>query len=183
MSTAVISANEAMHYANELWHGLPVMYATIALLALFMGLAIMGLTDSARVAVGIFITHLITLTLLLVVGIGYLMFHVLDTLSLNWRTPEPGGFVTAMFLGFSAALLGISGFESSANFVEEQAEGVFPKTLRNMWFAVSFFNPAMAVLALALVSSVDIQTDEKLQTALLAHMGEKAGGAWLGWVG
>jgi hypothetical protein len=30
-------------------------------------------------------------------------------------------------LGFSAAMLGISGFESSANFVEEQEQGVFPK--------------------------------------------------------
>jgi len=34
-------------------------------------------------------------------------------------------------------MLGISGFESSANYVEEQKEGVFPKTLRNMW--VVFF--------------------------------------------
>jgi hypothetical protein len=31
-----------------------------------------------------------------------------------------GGIFTALFLGFSAAMLGISGFESSANFVEEQ---------------------------------------------------------------
>jgi hypothetical protein len=29
------------------------------------------------------------------------------------------------FLGFSAAMLGISGFESSSNFVEEQEQGVF----------------------------------------------------------
>jgi len=33
----------------------------------------------------------------------------------------------ALFFGFAAAMLGISGFESSANFVEEQADGVFPK--------------------------------------------------------
>jgi hypothetical protein len=39
-----------------------------------------------------------------------------------------------LFLGFSAAMLGISGFESSANFVEEQ--GVF-QTLRK-WAIVSF---------------------------------------------
>jgi len=43
----------------------------------------------------------------------------------------------ALFFGFSAAMLGISGFESSANFVEEQKKGIFPKTLRNMWLAVS----------------------------------------------
>jgi hypothetical protein len=35
-----------------------------------------------------------------------------------------GGIVNALFLGFSAAMLGISGFESSSNFVEEQEQGV-----------------------------------------------------------
>ena len=50
-------------------------------------------------------------------------------------------FGEALFYGFSAGLLGISGFETSANFVEEQKPGVFPKTLRNMHVIVSFFNP------------------------------------------
>jgi hypothetical protein len=36
----------------------------------------------------------------------------------------------------------------SANFVEEQQPGVFVKTLRNMWFAVSFFNPLISALGL-----------------------------------
>lgn len=35
----------------------------------------------------------------------------------------------ALFFGFSAAMLGISAFEPSANFVEEQADGVFPKIM------------------------------------------------------
>ncbi len=38
MATAVISASEAMHYAHGLWLGLPVIGATVILLALFMGL-------------------------------------------------------------------------------------------------------------------------------------------------
>ena len=36
MATAVISANEAIHYADHLWHGIPVIPVTIGLLALFM---------------------------------------------------------------------------------------------------------------------------------------------------
>ena len=48
-------------------------------------------------------------------------------------------------------MLGISGFESSANFVEEQERGVFPKTLRNMWLAVTIFNPLTAFLVLAII--------------------------------
>ncbi|MFV2068038.1 MAG: APC family permease [Pirellulales bacterium] len=179
MATAVISASEAMHYGQMLWHGLSIIPSTIVLLAIFMGLTILGISDSARVAIGIFVTHLATLTLLLVAGIVYLLSNGLGVLSVNLHTPSPDGFATALFLGFAAALLGISGFESSANFVEEQAEGVFPKTLRNMWFAVSFFNPAMALLALALVPIAQVEPHKE---ALLAHMGGEAGGTWLRWL-
>ena len=51
MATAVISASEAMHYAQTLWFGLPVIVATVFLLAIFMGLTILGISDSARVAI------------------------------------------------------------------------------------------------------------------------------------
>ena len=92
----------------------------------------------------------------------------------------PGGFWIALFFGFSAAMLGISGFESSANFVEQQKEGVFPKTLRNMWLAVTVLNPGIAILALALVATPEIR--DHYQNALLSHMGVVASGKWLSWV-
>jgi len=176
MATAVISASEAMHYANALWPGVPIIAATILLLTFFMGLTILGISESSRVAIVIFLTHLATLTLLLLVGILFIAYNGFDTLLANLTTPPEGGFLWALFLGFSAALLGISGFESSANFVEEQVEGVFPKTLRNMWIAVTVFNPAMALLALALIPSGEV---ESYQEALLAHMGDIAAGGWL----
>jgi amino acid transporter len=177
MATAVISASEAMHYVHTIWHSLPVTAATIGVLAFFMLLTIIGITESARVAIIIFIFHLSTLTFLLVMGIAFVITHGLDTFNLNLATPVEGGLVTALFFGFSASLLGISGFESSANFVEEQAEGVFPKTLRNMWVAVTFFNPGMALLALALVPIGHV--DAHHQEALLAHLGNLSGGIWL----
>ncbi len=179
MATAVISANEAVQYAHALWPVFPIVGATIALMAVFMCLTIVGISESSRVAVLIFITHLVTLTVLLFVGMGYVAMHGVGTLRLNLETPAEGGMIKALFFGFSAALLGISGFESSANFVEEQAEGVFPKTLRNMWIAVSIFNPAMAMLALALVPMADVAQHEE---ALLAHLGQESGGHWLSWI-
>jgi amino acid transporter len=176
MATAVISASEAMHYVHHLWQGLPIIYATIGLLALFMGLTIMGIGESSIVAVIIFITHLSTLTLLLVIGFLFLFSHGFDTLTLNYSQPLEGSIPRALFFGFAAAMLGISGFESSANFVEEQAEGVFPKTLRNMWLAVTIFNPLTAFLAIAIIPLAAVKEN---QTALLAYMGEVAGGSWL----
>jgi amino acid transporter len=176
MATAVISASEAMHYTHVVWPGLPVLNATIGLLAVFMLLTIIGMTESAVVAIVIFIFHLSTLTLLLVFGTAYIYNHGLEILQLNFMAPTDGGLVTALFFGFAASLLGISGFESSANFVEEQAEEVFPLTLRNMWVAVTVFNPGMALLALALVPIDHVGIH---QEALLAHMGNLSGGPWL----
>ena len=176
MATAVLSANEAMHYAHNLWSVFPVIPATILLLFIFMCITVLGITESARVAVGIFIIHLVSLALLMVIGIKYVIFNGLGTLAANMQTPNENGLVIALFFGFSAAMLGISGFESSANFVEEQSEGVFPKTLRNMWVAVSVINPGMALLALSLIPMGQIHQH---QEALFAHMGGVAGGTWL----
>jgi hypothetical protein len=41
-----------------------------------------------------------------------------------------GTWATALLFGVSSAMLGVSGFESSSQFVEEQATGVFVKTLK-----------------------------------------------------
>lgn len=130
MATAVISANEAIHYAHSLWHGLPVIGSTIGLLAIFMVLTILGITESAIVAIVIFLVHLATLTLLLGVGGTYVFTHGTDVLWANLALPVANGDLpTALFFGFCAAMLGISGFESSANFVEEQKDGVDRKSV------------------------------------------------------
>ncbi len=178
MATAVISASEAMHYLHVLWHGLPIVAATVCVLGLFLALTVMGIGESAVVAIGIFVIHLFTLALLLFVGSLSVANHGLDILAANLATPSPGGVWLALLFGFSAAMLGVSGFESSANFVEEQEAGVFKKTLRNMWAAVTIFNPAIALLALATLPIALMKTPD-YQCALLTHMGKLAGGQWL----
>lgn len=175
VATAVISANEAMHYAGNLWSGLNVFQATIVLLGLFALLNVIGMKESAGVAVGIFIFHIGTLTLLVVFA-GIQVIGDSSLLFTNWGLPPPGGLVHALFFGFAAAMLGISGFESSANFIEEQKPGVFPLTLRNMWIAVAIFNPLMALLAQGLIPVDRIGTH---QEDLLAEMGLMSAGPWL----
>jgi amino acid transporter len=99
----------------------------------FTGLAILGIGESAFVAVIIFIIHLSTLSLLVIVSGWFLFTHGLQTFHINWSLPvTSGGIVNALFLGFSAAMLGISGFESSSNFVEEQEQGVFQNTTKHV---------------------------------------------------
>ncbi len=189
MATAVISGSEAMHYLSGIIEPLHhevirgfwlkwVDIATIALLTVFAILAIGGISESAKVAIGIFLFHLFSLVLLTSAIGYYLITHGFSQLSENWHHVLEGGSVKhAIFLGFAASMLGISGFESSANFVEEQQHGVFPKTLRNMWVVVSIFNPLMAFLAIAVLPIPDIQT--KYQATLLSTMGEMSAGKWL----
>jgi amino acid transporter len=177
MATAVISASEGMHYLHAIVPALPVTTATVCLPALFMGLTILGIGESAMVAVGIFIFHLGSLVLLSGATAYYLFEHGLSVFIANNQQPPLHGSITmAVFWGFCAAMLGISGFESSANFVEEQQPGVFPKTLRNMWLVVSIFNPLMAFFALAVIPMDQVALHE---ADLLSHMGNLTGGSWL----
>jgi len=180
MATAVISASEAMHYLASIYKALPVDYSTTVVLLCFTGLAILGIGESAIVAVIIFIIHLSTLSILVVTSAWFIMMHGLEIFHLNWSLPiQSGNFTTALFLGFATAMLGISGFESSANFVEEQEHGVFPKTLRNMWAVVSFFNP---VIALILICVIPLALVGEHQESLLAFLGHTTGGKWLAYL-
>ena len=178
MATSVISANEAMHYLHHIIPSLNVIIATIVVLVLFASLTILGLKESAGVAIGIFLFHL-TSMLILAGAIGfYLMRNGMAQFWNNWNHPIIGGNVwMAIFFGFSASMLGISGFESSANFVEEQEKGVFPKTLRNMWVVVSILNPMMAFFALSLVPIDEVRI--QYSNTLLSHMADLSAGEWL----
>jgi amino acid transporter len=176
MATAVISATEAVHYGGNLWPGLPVVRATVILLAAFALLSIVGITESAVVAVAIFVFHIFTLVCFCFVGVFFILRQP-SMLIANWQTPSPHHFVVALFFGFAAALLGISGFESSSNFIEEQAEGVFPKTLRNMWIGVSIFNPLIALLVLGVLPIAAMQQHGE---DLLAFSGARMAGTWFG---
>ncbi|HEX5025902.1 MAG TPA: APC family permease [Agriterribacter sp.] len=176
MATAVISSSEAMHYLHNIVPSIPVVTATTILLTAFLFLVMSGISESSIVAIIIFVLHIFAMLSLIISGIWYVLQNGLDVASLNFKTPLNGGFATAIFLGFSTAMLGISGFESSANFVEEQKQGVFRKTLRNRWIAVSVINPLMALTAVMALPLTEVASN---QEALLSHLGGSTGGQWL----
>lgn len=178
MATAVISANEAIHYLHHLIPSMPIIIATVGLLLFFALLTIGGITESAKVAVGIFLFHLVSLVVLTFFIIFYLSQNGIDILFKNWGYQSENSIWYAIFFGFAASMLGVSGFESSANFVEEQQKGVFPKTLKNMWIIVSIINPLMAVFALSLFAIPVLQSAD-YQNTLLVQMGEFVGGEWV----
>ncbi len=176
LATAVISAKTAAEYLDNLLPFLPAMEVTAVVLIIFAGLTILGITESARVALSIFVLHLGTLVLFI--------FWSLPTLAQssgvwlqNWNLLRfEVDWPKALFLGVSAAMLGVSGFESSANFVEQQRPGVFRLTLRNMWLAVAVFNPLISLLSLGLMPVAQIAN---YQDDLLSRLGLMVGGKFL----
>lgn len=176
MATAVLSASEAMHYLHSVLPYFPVVIATVVLLTFFLFLTISGIKESSKVSLAIFLFHLSALVLLIGSGIYFLIVNGISIAEINFRTPLPGSISNALFFGFSAAMLGITGFETSANFIEEQEAGVFPKTLRNMWYLVIIINPLIAIVAVSIIPLSDVAGHE---SAFLSYMASKTGGAWL----
>ena len=177
MATAVISSSEAMHYLHHILPYFNVNIATFVLLFIFLGLTILGISESAVVALIIFLFHLATMGLLIGSCFFFVWQHGFSILIDNFHLPaRNGSILTAIFFGFSAAMLGISGFESSSNFVEEQERGVFAKTLRNMWIAVSVLNPMIAFLVICIIP---ISAVESHQNSFLSYIGTLTGGKWL----
>jgi hypothetical protein len=141
LATAVVSANSAASYAAALYPPLGdsgVFWGTIVILGIFALLNLMGLSESANVALVIFLAHLATLLVLSVLCVIYLV-QDWSLFVQNWNTDTGTSVASSIYFGFSTALLGVSGFESSANYIEEQKDGVYPKTLRNMWLCIAFF--------------------------------------------
>lgn len=178
IATAVISAKVAIEYLHSIV-SVPVIPATIVLLLVFALLVISGMKDSAKVASGIFIFHLITLATFIVFGILYFLNNGIGEFMANYSETlstitENGGLLPTLFFGFSASLLGVSGFESSANFVEDQKKGVFRKTLRNMLVGVAIFNPLIGLLVLNTLpmETIVISKDFLLADAALSLGGD-----------
>ncbi len=176
MATAVLSASEAMNYLHSVFPFFPVIIATMILLTIFLLLTIGGISESATVSIIIFLIHLSVLALLIGSGIYFIIVNGIDIARINFHSPLKSSISTAIFLGFSTAMLGITGFETSANFIEEQKPGVFPKTLRNMWILVMIINPVIALLA---VSIMPLESVAGHETAFLAFMGNQTAGSWL----
>ncbi|CAN0289149.1 unnamed protein product [Ascophyllum nodosum] len=185
IATGVVSAATAASYLQTLVPSVGLMTCTIGLLFIFACLMTVGISESAGAALGMFLAHVFTLTVLCVTSAVYAFFHVI-TLHENLQEGFPdimvsgslvtGSWFTALLFGFSSAMLGVSGFESSSQFVEEQAKGVFVKTLRNMQVGVAIFNPAVCLLSLCVLPMDEII---RYKHSMLAVMAKRVG-SWAG---
>eukprot|EP01041_Mallomonas_annulata_P000905 gene905-1754_t len=193
--TAVVSAASCTSYAYGEFGNFLVIPVTIAVLAVFGLLVVLGVKDSASVALAIFVFHLITLIILLISSLVFIFQNHGDVFMENLNSPLPisdRGIGMDLYLGFSVALLGVTGFETSANYIEEAGPfetermtskkggtrviSVFEKTIANMWILVVLINPAITTLSLGVV---DLPSIIDNPSNVLSVVGERAGGIWL----
>ncbi len=177
VATTVISAKTAAAYLHTVIPQEPVLPMTEVIIVFFAVLVILGVKDSAKVAKVIFMFHIFVLTLFVCVGLmsvanmglGFIPQSIAQTHELFARE----GAGKMLFFAFAASLLGVSGFESSANFVEEQQNGVFRKTLRNMLAGVVLFNPLITFVVLR---SLPLDTIATVKDFVLADSAMQIGG-------
>ncbi|EGG16862.1 hypothetical protein DFA_07842 [Cavenderia fasciculata] len=200
VATGVVSAYTAMQYLNGLAPSVPLHISTIALLGGFALLNLVGIGESAIVAFVIFVFHMITLGILVFGGfIALFAKGDYTVLKNNWHDITPPDVANSTFcqasnfqwishdpayniyFGFGAAMLGVTGFETSSNFIEQQSPGVFPKTLRNMWAIVTLFNPLIGFLNLCFLHVCEIAGNS---SGVLAEVAGRSLGYWFRlWVG
>ena len=110
---------------------------------------ILGVKESSVACQILFSLHTFTLALFIIWAIVYGFQNSFETFHGNVHTPYPdilttqgnllqsGNFIGAIFYGYASSLLGITGFESAANYVEEMKENaIYVSTINWMWLVL-----------------------------------------------
>ncbi|CAM0135491.1 hypothetical protein VKS41_005136 [Umbelopsis sp. WA50703] len=183
LATCVVSASSAASYlAAEILlpSHLPPFALSIIIMVAFAAIAFLGIQESSTVALVIFLIHLITLLGVMVTSIVRWGEIGNETLIANWNHPYPDGVsaVRMIFNGFCIGLLGVTGFETAGNFIEELKPSDFPKVMRNMFGFLTILNAPITLLATVLVPIDELKANPAVAVSILGQYA--AGGSrWL----
>jgi len=98
----------------------------------------------------------------------------------NLREPLKYDWPLSLMFGFCVGMLGVTGFETSANYVEETKKGVYPKVLFNTWLISMLLNPALSIVCMGVL---DMNSMESHHRDVLAKVAYDSGGKYFGlWV-
>ena len=183
LATAAVSSLSGAYYFSSLWpSGLST--STIVLLAfvpivLFALLNTKGIKEPAKLVTGIAGIHFLLLIVISLWGFTYLAFNWSDLDFSGFtelRTPNGPLTFNLIIYGLAAGFLGITGFESAAQIVEELEQPAL-KTVRLLYrtvvILVSLTAPAISFLCLALLSQGEVTGN---LDSLLSVLAEKLGG-------
>lgn len=178
LATAVVSALSGALYVSALsptpWSTWMVVAVAAIPIVTFALLNLIGLKESTKLVFGIAAFHFGMLIVMDVWGL-YLCF----TEGAHWERLSNGfgGLTThAVLMAFAAAFLGITGFESAAQIIEEIEQPTW-QAIRKIYLTivllVSFTSPISSMLCIVLLSDTDI---EKYRSAFLSGLAVREGG-------
>lgn len=189
LATAVVSALSGAYYLSSLWpaDSWPKMaiFAVAAVPVIGFGLLnLVGLKESTRVVFGIAAFHFVMLLVMDAWGLWFLMSHEVEWSRLWTGTSHFPGIMglTAggVVIGFASAFLGITGFESAAQIVEEIEDPV-SVSIRRIYLAivilVSITAPVSSLLALMMLDPIQIAANRENLMSGLAFV--QGGRSWL----
>ncbi len=186
LATAAVSSLSGGFYLSSLFEG-GLRSSTVVFISfipvIFFGLLnIKGIKESARLVTGISLFHFGLLILISIWSMGYVIFHwsEIDLSKFgdfsNFPLPLTGA---TLAYGFSAAFLGITGFESAAQIVET-LEHPTSDTVRKLYRAViilvSFTAPVISLMCLTVLTPDEVHGNINY---LLSGLSEKIGGQFL----
>lgn len=184
LATAAVSSLSGSYYICSLFSS-DISLSTVVLIAfipiLFFGvLNTKGIKEPAKIVTGIASFHFVFLFIIGLWGLVYLLTHFSELNMGKFLTVFEGEKKVTLPLlayGFSAAFLGITGFESAAQIIESMKQPQI-KTLEKLYktviLAVSFTAPLISFTCLALLTPEEV--DQNINH-LLSGLTYKLGGA------
>lgn len=182
IATCVVSASTFASYAESAApEYLDVFWLTIVAILVVMCLNLCGLKESAFLATAIFMAHAITLIILMSFCIKYIVEEIGATqLNDNYNQYMAGKdnptIAYNWYLGYCVGMLGITGFETSSNYIEDQKRDTFPKTIRNMCILYTLYTPGLALLT---ICTTPLSIFQSHPESVLAETALIVGGYWL----
>ena len=191
LATAAVSALSGGFYLLSSWPGTPhetlnnyTVYLSFIPIILFGLLNTKGIREPAKIVTVIAIAHFFLLILLSIWGICFLSlnYEQIDFSKFNNLVPSGKLTLPLLMYGFAASFLGITGFESAAQIVEE-LESPILKTVRKLYKAViilvSITAPVISILCLTILSREQVDEHNKY---LISEYAFTLGGPYLRWV-
>lgn len=187
LATAAVSSLSGSFYLSSLFPSQMSDTTTVVLVSfipvIFFGiLNIKGIKEPARLVTGVAIFHFGLLMLITLWGLIYIGFHWSEIRFSKFM--DFGAFPRTLSLatlayGFSAAFLGITGFESAAQIVETLKHPTL-YTVRRLYkvviIMVSVTAPAISLLCLTILTPEEVHYNLNY---LLSGLSEKIGGKFL----
>ncbi|KAG6917339.1 hypothetical protein DXG01_002910 [Tephrocybe rancida] len=178
-STSVVSAATAASYlAGEVQLPFPEYAFAILVLLLFTIISLLGVKESARIALVVLLFHVGTMLVLIISSCVYWGKTGSKQLMDNWHSGSahsPSSVAHEIFNGVCLGMLGLTGFECTPSYIGRIKKGQLPHVLRNLHLPAIALNSMIMVLVLAVVPLETVLHGSNVLSALA----ELAAGKWL----